>query len=319
MIKIYQAFNEKDEGEYIISEVRKIIRNERSVGLNDLVVFYRTHAQSRALEESFVNSSIPYRIVGGVSFYERKEVKDILAYLKMINNSTDTVSLKRIINVPPRGIGDATFKHIIDLNGLDGLDQKFLDGIEGRAKKYLESFYKVYKKIKESSKELVVSDLTKLVIQTVGYKDFLLDGTSEGEARWENVRELLSVTKRFDNLPSRESLETFLQDVSLITNLDVADFNKEAVSLMTIHSAKGLEFDHVFIVGMEENIFPHSQSLVSETEIEEERRLCYVGMTRAKKDLRLIHASSRLLYGGIQSNPRSRFIDEIGEDMTEHD
>ncbi len=206
LIKIYQAFNEKDEGEYIISEVRKIIRNERSVGLNDLVVFYRTHAQSRALEESFVNSSIPYRIVGGVSFYERKEVKDILAYLKMINNSTDTVSLKRIINVPPRGIGDATFKHIIDLNGLDGLDQKFLDGIEGRAKKYLESFYKVYKKIKESSKELVVSDLTKLVIQTVGYKDFLLDGTSEGEARWENVRELLSVTKRFDNLPSFPTL-----------------------------------------------------------------------------------------------------------------
>jgi len=313
-INIYEASNEQDEGEFIAYEINKIIKSVKNISLNNIVVFYRTHAQSRALEEVFINHSIPYRIVGGVSFYERREIKDILAYLKIINNASDKVSLKRIINVPPRGIGKSTFVYFNKIESLDQFDEKFLDKIEGRARKYLGNFYKIYRRMKEASEKKSISQLIEYIIRLVDYRDYLIDGTIEGESRWENVKELLSVAKRFDNLNPRESLSSFLEDVSLVTNLDAADFNKEAVSLMTLHSAKGLEFDYVFITGMEENIFPHAQSLINEYDLEEERRLCYVGMTRAREKLYMIYTKSRLLYGTVQNNPPSRFLEEIPEE-----
>ncbi|HRY59820.1 MAG TPA: UvrD-helicase domain-containing protein [Patescibacteria group bacterium] len=315
---IFQAFNEREEGEYIVSQIDQILKADKKTGLNDIVVFYRTHAQSRALEETFLNFSVPYRIIGGVGFYERKEVKDLLAYLKIINNPADFVSLKRIVNVPARGIGDVAYAKIGKLQSLDDLSDEFINELDARTKKSLGNFSKVYLKLKEVSSRVVVSELINEVIKNIEYKEYLIDGSHEGEGRWENVKELLSVAKRFDGLTPNESLETFLQDVSLITNADQQDYIKDSVSMMTLHSAKGLEFNYVFIVGMEEGIFPHSQSMTDFKDLEEERRLCYVGVTRAKKRIYLLYANSRMLYGGIQSNPPSRFLEEMPQELLEY-
>jgi len=314
MVTVFQAFNQIEEGEYIVSEIRSIIRKDKKLTLNDIVVFYRTHAQSRALEEVFINNSIPYRIIGGVSFYARREVKDILSYLNILYNSNDLTSLKRIINVPARGIGLGVMKSLIGIKKVDDIID-LLEKVDSRTKKGLERFYDIYRKLKEESSRVVVSDLINSILKEIEYKDYLVDGTHEGESRWENVKELLTVAKRFDDLNPKESLASFLQDVSLITSADNQDYNKESISLMTLHSAKGLEFDYVFIVGMEENIFPHVQSMTEESDLEEERRLCYVGVTRAKKRLYLIYANSRMLYGGVQSNPPSRFLEEMPQDI----
>lgn len=314
MVTVFQAFNQIEEGEYIVSEIRSIIRKEKKSSLNNIVVFYRTHAQSRALEEVFINNSIPYRIIGGVSFYARREVKDILSYLNILNNPADLTSLKRIINVPSRGIGLGAMKYLIGIKKVDDI-AGLLEKVDSRTKKGLERFHNIYRKLKEESSHVVVSDLINAILREIEYKDYLIDGTHEGESRWENVKELLTVAKRFDNLNPNESLSSFLQDVSLITSADNQDYNKESISLMTLHSAKGLEFDYVFIVGMEENIFPHAQSMTDEHDLEEERRLCYVGITRAKKRLYLIYVNSRMLYGGIQSNPPSRFLEEMPQDI----
>lgn len=314
IVTAFQAFNQIEEGEYIVSEIRNIIRFDKKVTLNDIVVFYRTHAQSRALEEVFINNSIVYRIIGGVSFYSRREVKDILSYLNILNNPADLTSLKRIINIPARGVGVSAMKHLVEINNVNDISN-LLEKVDTRTKKGLEKFYNIYRKLKEESSRVVVSDLINSILREIEYKDYLIDGTNEGESRWENVKELLSVAKRFDNLNPNESLASFLQDVSLITSADNQDYNSESISLMTLHSAKGLEFDYVFMVGMEENIFPHAQSMTDEHDIEEERRLCYVGITRAKKRLYLIYANSRMLYGGVQSNPPSRFLEEMPQDV----
>jgi len=313
MVTVFQAFNQIEEGEYIVSEIRNIIRKDKKTSLNDIVVFYRTHAQSRALEEVFINNSMPYRIIGGVSFYSRREVKDVLSYLNVLNNPADLTSLKRIINVPARGIGAGAMKYLAGINNVNDI-AGLLEKVDSRTKKGLERFYNIYRKLKDESLRIVVSDLINSVLREIEYKDYLIDGTHEGESRWENVKELLSVAKRFDNLNPNESLSSFLQDVSLITSADNQDYNQESISLMTLHSAKGLEFDYVFIVGMEEGIFPHSQSMSDEHDLEEERRLCYVGITRAKKRLYLIYANSRMLYGGVQTNPPSRFFEEMPQD-----
>jgi len=314
LIEVFRAFNQNDEGENIVSEIRSIIRKSLNASLNDFVVFYRTHAQSRSLEESFIKNSIPYKIIGGVSFYSRKEIKDIIAYLNIINNPLDLTSLRRIINVPARGIGQSSLKYLADIGSVDDLDA-LLDIMDTRSKKGFLSFLQIYKNIKNKSNEVVVSELINFAITEIGYKDYLLDGTKEGETRWENVKELLSVAQRFDEFEPRESLNMFLQDISLITNADNEDYNKESVSLMTLHGAKGLEFDYVFIVAMEENIFPHAQSMTDSSDLEEERRLCYVGVTRARKKLFLSYANSRMLYGGVQSNVPSRFIDEMPQNV----
>lgn len=318
LIDVFRAFNEREEGEFVVSQISNILKSNKDKTLNDFVVFYRTHAQSRALEETFLNFSVPYRIVGGVSFYDRKEIKDILAYLKILNNPCDFVSLKRIINVPARGIGEVAFKKINEIKTLENFNEEFLNSLDLRTKKVLGEFRKIYEKLMGYSQTYVISDLINKIISEISYKEMLVDGTSEGETRWENVKELFSVAKRFDNMEPRESLDSFLQDVSLLTNADNQDYDKDAVTLMTLHSAKGLEFDYVFIVGMEENIFPHSQSFSEQKELEEERRLCYVGVTRARKKLFLIYANSRLLYGGIQSNSPSRFLEEMPQDLLDY-
>jgi DNA helicase-2/ATP-dependent DNA helicase PcrA len=314
MVTAFQAFNQIEEGEYIVSEIRNILRKDKEATLNDVVVFYRTHAQSRALEEVFINNSTPYRIIGGVSFYARREVKDILSYLNILNNPSDLTSLKRIINIPARGIGASAMKYLAEISNVNDIGD-LLEKTESRTKKGLERFYNIYRKLKEESSRVVVSDLINAIIKEIEYKEYLIDGTKEGETRWENVKELLSVAKRFDTLNPNESLASFLQDVSLITSADNQDYASESISLMTLHSAKGLEFDYVFMVGMEENIFPHAQSMTDEHDLEEERRLCYVGITRAKKKLFMIYANSRMLYGGVQSNLPSRFFEEMPQDI----
>jgi DNA helicase-2/ATP-dependent DNA helicase PcrA len=285
---VYEAKNELDEVEFIISEIKALSGFHE---FNDFVILYRTNAQSRVLEESLMAHSLPYRLIGALRFYERKEIKDILGYLKLIANPNDKVSLKRIINVPPRGIGDKTFK---EFNLENPKIKQFLTLMEN---------------LRLEAEKLTPEQLINAVVTETGYKHFLLDGTEEGESRFENVEELRSVAQK------TEVLAEFLENVALVSDIDNLDRNQQAITLMTMHNAKGLEFPVVFIVGLEEGLFPHANSLLEPGELEEERRLCYVGMTRAEKRLYLSYASSRIIYGSIQVNPPSRFLSEIPEEL----
>jgi DNA helicase-2/ATP-dependent DNA helicase PcrA len=309
-ITVVECLNEKDEAEFIAREVKGLVQGGFAKGVHsydDCVILYRTNAQSRGLEETMLRFSIPYRIVGGVRFYERKEIKDVLAYLRVIHNMGDWVSFERIINVPARGIGAKTVEAIrdLDLRDIGGLPPK------------VAQFVKLIDELHTSTAEGGVAKMIDLVLERTGYKHFLLDGSIEGESRYENVRELRTAAER------AESLEQFLEDVALVQDIeqkmdesgDRAD--EGAVTLMTMHAAKGLEFPVVFIVGMEEGIFPHSRSLTEKLEMEEERRLAYVAMTRAKDRLYLLYAFERRLYGLMQSNPISRFVEEIPEGLRE--
>lgn len=292
---VYEASRDTDEIDFVQSEI-KALKNlpagrQACGGYNDFTVLYRTNAQSRILEEVFLKNNIPYRLIGALRFYDRKEVKDILAYLKLILNANDKVALKRIVNVPARNIGLKTFS-VFSLENPK-----------------IKNFLEMIENLREISKSIAISELIDEIAQTTGYKDFLLDGTEEGEMRWENIEELKSVAK------IHASLESFLEQVALVADIDAYDPSRDAVTLMTLHNAKGLEFPTVFIVGMEEGLFPHSNSLSEPQQLEEERRLCYVGMTRAKEKLYLTYACSRMLYGGIQANPPSRFISEIPEEL----
>ncbi|OGD57126.1 hypothetical protein A2V71_01680 [Candidatus Berkelbacteria bacterium RBG_13_40_8] len=293
---IFEAENEIDEVDFVKSEINAL---KHFHSYNDFVVLYRTNAQSRILEEIFLQNSVPYRLIGALRFYERKEIKDILAYLKLILNPDDKVSLKRIINTPPRGIGEKTYRN------LDSENPKINKFME-----MMENFRKLSKKIK-------LTELIDLISEGAGYKKFILDGTEEGEMRWENIEELKSVAQKYPSTSSGQALEEFLENVALVSDIDSYDRETSAVTMMTLHNAKGLEFPVVFMVGMEESLFPHINSMAEPQELEEERRLCYVGMTRAQKRLYLTHASSRMLYGAIQSNLPSRFISEIPEELIE--
>jgi len=287
---IFEAPNEIEEVEFILDEINAL----KHIGnLNQFVILYRTNAQSRIFEEGLMGRNIPYRLVGALRFYERKEIKDILSYLKLILNPADKVSLKRIVNVPPRGIGDKTYQKL-DINNPK-----------------VEKFLKMMESFREAAKRIKIPQLIDLIVDITLYKDFLLDGTEEGEMRYENVEELKSVASR------SESLETFLENVALVSDVDNYDQKFEAVTLMTLHNAKGLEFPVVFMVGLEEGLFPHARSMMEPMEMEEERRLCYVGMTRAQKRLYLSYAQTRMIYGGLQSNQPSRFLSDIPEELTE--
>lgn len=332
---VYEARDERDEGNFVVGEIEKMVTgggastNTRKYSYNDFVILYRTNAQSRALEEVFLHRNIPYKIIGGVRFYERREVKDILAYLKVIHNPHDSVSLQRIINVPTRGAGKVTLGKLTALtqeqqgNGLEAVKQL----AEERGNKKLSDFYQVMKKAQQKSKELPLADLIDFILKKTGYQDFVLDGTIEGESRWDNIQELKSVANNFDDVAGKERLSSFLEEISLLADTDEIDERArplrdaqqsgqaEAVTLMTIHSAKGLEYPVVFITGLEENIFPHSRSMLESAELEEERRLCYVGMTRAQEKLYLTHAQSRALFGNVQTNPSSRFLEDIPEHL----
>ena len=320
-VQTLQMASERAEAEAIIRRVRSSI----DAGLRayrDFAVLYRTNAQSRSLEEALVHYGIPYRIIGGQRFYDRKEIKDIVAYLRLIFQPEDRVSFERIVNVPTRGIGAKSLQGFFawqssqNLSLSSALQQAGMcDGITGKARAALSELGDILASLRIISTETSVSGLIDSLLRRINYLSFLSDGTPQGEARQENVKELLSVAQEYQDV----GLEGFLEEVALISDLDGANFNGDAVTLMTLHAAKGLEFPVVFMCGMEESIFPHSRALYSQSEMEEERRLCYVGMTRARQELYMLYATSRMLYGGMQHNVPSRFLSEIDSEFTASD
>lgn len=307
-ITVYNAEDGRDEGEFIVTELVSLQRQGYKLG--DVAILYRTNAQSRALEEVFLQYAIPYRLVGSVRFYERKEVKDILAYLRFIVNPRDAVSFERMINTPPRGVGD---KSVIALRQVlfGELEGTTLEMLPQRILKAWQPVSELLDRWRSKIETLTVPELIDMVVKESGYERFLLDGTPEGEMRYENVKELKSVASLTDDL------STFLAEVALVSDVDEFKQAEEAVTLMTLHSAKGLEFPVVFLVGMEEGLFPNLRSVMDPLELEEERRLCYVGLTRAKERLYCVHAATRLLYGALQANLPSRFINEIPEHLVD--
>ncbi len=321
-IKLEELDNERNEAEFIGKEIGIHMRSQEYPDYRDFVVMYRTNAQSRVLEESFLRFGIPYKIVGGIKFYERKEVKDMISYLRVIQNPNDSVSLMRVINTPPRGIGAKTIEIIQahafknNLSFFEVLEQieKITDLAEAK-REAISKFVQLVKELKKINAEFTASGVVKHVIDYSGYKKFLNDGSIEGEARLENVHELVSVAEKYNKLEPGISLSIFLEEISLIADIDSLDNQDNAVTMMTIHSAKGLEFPVVFIVGLEEGILPHSRSLLEREELEEERRLMYVAITRAKDRLYLLRAKSRILYGETQSNTASQFLTDIPAEL----
>lgn len=323
-VEIARVEDERQEAEEIARAIERACTSFRGVKTyRDFVVLYRTNSQSRTIEEGFLRYGIPYKIVGGVKFYERKEIKDILAYLRLILNPADTVSLLRIINVPARKIGDKTINDLREFGASRGcsLFEAMRNAEEcGRLSSgkgaALARFALMIDELRQLNQKASAATVIKNVLIKSGYKDFLLeDGTVEGEARLENVQELITVAGKYDQLEPVISLAAFLEEVALISDLDEMNDQEQAVTLMTLHAAKGLEFPHVFICGLEEGVFPHSRSLLEPTELEEERRLMYVGVTRAKESLSLLCARRRLLYGESRSNAPSRFLADIPAEL----
>lgn len=309
-IKYVRTNDEKDEASYVTREIRNLVNN--GVSLDDIAVLYRTNAQSRTIEEGFLNSNIPYKIVGAFAFYSRKEIKDLLAYLKLIYNTKDDVSLMRIINYPKRKIGAKTIENLsMDavLNGTSMFD------VIGSGKEL--EFKKLILEMKEKSEVLSLTETIDMVLDKSGIKSELeSEHTLEADIRLENLNEFKSITKTFEEESGIASLEDFLNEVSLVSDVnDQKNDNSPKVTLMTIHAVKGLEYKYVFVIGMEENIFPHVNSCEEDGGIEEERRLCYVAITRAKEKLYLVNASRRMLYGKTSVNMPSRFINEIDKDL----
>lgn len=317
-----EALNEQEEGVWVVQKIRDCIKAGGRTW-NDFAVLYRTNAQSRALEDVFVNWNIPYKIVGGVRFYERKEIKDLLAYLRIVHNPLDAVSIRRVINVPARGIG-ATTQAVLDeeanasgrslwevLQAAETLTQ-----FSARVRARIGDFVAAITSLQALKEQLTVTELASRTLEASGYQEMLEEEkTPDAQARLENVRELLSKSRQYERETEEPTLAGFLENVSLVADIDSLDGSANAVTLMTLHSAKGLEFSVVFMVGLEENVFPHIRSMESDREIEEERRLCYVGITRAKEELYLTHAGRRTLFGGTSYNPPSRFLDEIPKEL----
>lgn len=323
-IKHWLADNERHEGQMIAQEITRLLLGSEVPHYNDFVVLYRTNAQSRVVEEVFLRHGIPYRIVGGLRFYERKEIKDILAYLRLIQNPHDTVSLLRIINVPTRKIGAKTLEMVQEFSSRNNLSlfnamllANEIQGLGESKAALVEKFVKLIKELQGMNSEFRASGMIKMVLDRSGYKKMLDDGSVEGESRLENIEELISVAQKYDKLESGMSLSIFLEEVSLIADIDTMDEADNAVTLMTVHSAKGLEFPYVFVTGLEEGIFPHNRSMLDRDELEEERRLMYVAMTRAMDSLYLLHARERTLYGESRVNAPSQFLADIDAELVE--
>ena len=311
-ITYYRAYDEKDESHYTAMEIKKLLDTGKDA--SDIAVLYRTNAQSRVIEEELLKQNIPYRIVGGFSFYQRKEIKDLLAYLKLIYNPKDDVSLLRVINTPKRGIGLKTIENLTKI--ADSKDISLFEAIEeGKELK----FKNLILSLQKVSETVTLTELIDKVLDSAEMKKELENEKSiESEIRLENLEEFKSITKAFEERIGLVSLEDFLYEVSLVNDKDEYKDTRNKVSLMTIHAVKGLEYDIVFVLGLEEGIFPHLNSLMSNSETEEERRLCYVAITRAKDKLYLLNARRRTLFGKEGINPPSRFLSEIDEGLIEN-
>ena len=314
-IKYIKTDDEKAEGEYVVKEIKKIA--ETGTSYDDIAILYRTNAQSRAIEESMLKSNIPYRIIGSFYFYNRKEIKDLLCYLRLINNPKDDVSLTRVINVPKRGIGNVTIANI-NAKAEENNTSMFEAITSGKEL----AFKQLIEELQASSGNKTLTEMVELVLEKSGLKKELSEEkTLENEIRLENLEEFKSITKNYENEYGEVYLDDFLNEISLVSDVTEHEEGNNKVSLMTVHSVKGLEYDYVFIIGMEEGIFPHYNSIMEGTNeaIEEERRLCYVAITRAKKKLWIINTKKRMLYGQNQMNAPSRFIDEIDDKYLERE
>lgn len=310
-ITYHKAENEKDEANYVKNEIQKLIDN--GVEKSNIAVLYRTNAQSRIIEEELLHHNIPYKVVGSFYFYNRKEIKDLISYLKLIYNPHDDISLLRIINTPKRGIGLKTIENLT-LKAIS--ENKSIYEVIDSGKEL--QFKNIIEKIKQKQEELSLTELIDYILNETGLKQELEnEKTIEAEIRLENLNEFKTVARNFEDKYGIISLDEFLDSISLVSDIEEHKDNKDVITLMTIHSAKGLEFDYVFLMGMEETLFPHRNSLLDSEQIEEERRLCYVAVTRAKKKLYLTNARKRMIFGDVSYNPPSRFINEINEEYLE--
>ena len=330
LITSFEAEDERDEAEFIVEEIRKNKKNNYS----DFVILYRTNAQSRVLEEMFLRKSIPYRIIGGIKFYQRKEIKDVVAYLRLIFNENDIVSLERVANEPKRNLGKTSVEKWISCAREVGISPIVFGSQITNYKLQITNEFKIteskvdaivkfcefIRRMQEVRHKIAFTDFLQKVVAESGYETMLMKEGPEGEVRWENVRELFSVAQKYDGEAGEgqeDVLATFLEEVALASDVDNIDQNKDAVHMMTLHSAKGLEFPTIFIVGLEEGILPHSRSMLSYEEMEEERRLMYVGLTRAKEKIYLLFTQQRTIFGSTQVNPPSRFLDDIPQHLIE--
>lgn len=316
----FQGEDEVDEAQWISREMSRL-HDGGDLRWSDMAVFYRTNAQSRVVEEQFLRAGIPYRVVGGTRFYDRREIKDAMAYLKAVVNPTDEVSVKRVLNVPKRGVGDQTvgrldaFARAQGITFVDALRRWDEAGVAARSARGIESFLGLLDDL-AADLTVVPAEMIESLLERSGYLDELrADGSIEAESRLENLAELVGMSR------DHESVEAFLEQVSLVADTDQLpdpdDPSETGVVMMTLHAAKGLEFPVVFMAGMEEGVFPHMRALTEPAELEEERRLCYVGITRARQRLYLTHAWCRTLFGGTQYNPPSRFLDEVPAELIE--
>jgi DNA helicase II / ATP-dependent DNA helicase PcrA len=322
-VTVIESYSAEEEAQSVVSEIEKLVGQEQ-IPLKDCAVMYRVNAQSRALEETFLRYGVLYKLVGGTRFYQRQEVKDIIAYLRVIRNPQDNVSLTRIINVPGRGIGQKTINTLQswakahDTSLFEALKQISHNAVASEAKQSLPprtiqalaGFVALMANLTARSRELTLSGLVDEILEHTGYREYILN-KEDGEERWENITELRNVASEYNELDTEEALTAFLEKVSLVSDIDELDEKADAVTLITLHQAKGLEFSTVFIVGLEEGILPHRKSLDDPEQMEEERRLCYVGITRAKKRLFLLRSYRRSLFGGSTANPPSRFLQNI--------
>lgn len=325
-IYYYRADSEQGEAQFVIGKIQEL-RRETSLNLSDIAILYRTNAQSRVMEEMLLKSNIEYSIVGGIKFYDRKEIKDTLAYLRLIANPDDDISFQRVINVPKRGIGSssvdkiANFAAMHDMSMYQALEAVELIGLSPKITKAASEFRDLIQNYTRMQEYLSVTELVEEVIDKSGYVDMLkAEKSIEAQSRLENIEEFMSVSKNYEDANDDKSLIAFLTDLALVADIDKLDDDgkqADSVVLMTLHSAKGLEFPIVFLIGLEEGVFPHSRSLMEEGEMEEERRLAYVGITRAEKQLYLTNAQMRTLFGRTNMNPPSRFVKEIPEDLLE--
>lgn len=318
LINVNEVTDEEEEGTFLTTEIENLISEGYS--LKDIAILYRANAQSRAIEEAFLKANLPYKIIGTVRFYDRKEIKDILAYCKVIANPADVISLQRIINIPPRRLAKFVKQPETELarafimkNQTSKITESAI--LSSAHQKNLQIFTELISSLRDASQNLTLTELIHLIIEKTGYEKYVRDGQEEGERKWENIQEIFTVAEKYNHCPPPTGLEKFLEEITLLSSTDEINDNEGLVNLMTIHCAKGLEFPIVFIVGCEDGVFPHARGLYDPRQMEEERRLCYVALTRAKERAYLTFARQRKIFGQTTINPPSRFILELPEHL----